>query len=223
MFAESSLERLTYVGIDRQKPKHETVMNVTGERIARVYATAFMNVAAQSPNAAALVDEVGAVISEVLDNFPQLEETFRSALISHEQKEQLLDRMFANRASPEVLNFMKVLSKHGRLELLRPIARLLKKLHAERSGLTDVEIRVPIALDDALRREIEETLRKTLRTEPVIHERVDPSLIAGMIIRVGDRVFDSSIHTQLEHARRHMIELAVEKIETEPDRFVITT
>jgi F-type H+-transporting ATPase subunit delta len=209
------------VGIEREKPKHETVMNVTGERIARVYATAFMNVAAQSPNAAALVDEVATLVSEILDNFPQLEESFRSALVSHEQKEQLLDRLLANRVSAEVLNFMKVLSKHGRLNLLRPIARQLKKLHAQRSGLTDVEIRVAIALDDAVRREIEEMLRKTLRTEPVMDVRIDPSLIAGMVIRVGDRVYDSSIHTQLEHTRRHMIDLAVEKIETEPGRFMV--
>ncbi len=209
------------MGIEREKPKHETVMNVTGERIARVYATAFMNVAAQSPNAAALVDEVATLVSEILDNFPQLEESFRSALVSHEQKEQLLDRLLANRVSAEVLNFMKVLSKHGRLNLLRPIARQLKKLHAQRSGLTDVEIRVAIALDDAVRREIEEMLRKTLRTEPVMDVRIDPSLIAGMVIRVGDRVYDSSIHTQLEHTRRHMIDLAVEKIETEPGRFMV--
>jgi F-type H+-transporting ATPase subunit delta len=209
------------VGIEREKLTQDTVMNGTGERIARVYATAFMNVAAQSPNAAALVDEVAALVSEILDNFPQLEESFRSAVVSHEQKEQLLDRLLANRVSPEVLNFMKVLSKHGRLNLLRPIARLLKKLHAERSGLTDVKIRVAIALDDAVRREIEDMLRKTLGTEPVIDVQIDPSLIAGMVIRVGDRVYDSSIHTQLEHARRRMIDLAVERIETEPDRFVL--
>jgi hypothetical protein len=54
----------------------------------------------------------------------------------------------------------------------------------------------------------------------VIRVVVDSSLLAGMIIRVGDRVYDSSVNTQLEHARRQMIDRAVEKIETQPERFV---
>ena len=209
------------MAIDREKPKHETVMDVTAERIARVYATAFMEVAAKSPDAAALVDEVVSLVTDVLDQFPQFDATLRSALVSHEEKQQLLDRVFGNRISVDVLNFLKVLSKHGRLELLRPIARQLKKLHSERSGMREVEVRVAIPLDDAVRREIEQTLRKTLRAEPVMRVRVDPSLVAGMVIRVGDTVYDSSIQTQLEHARRHMIDLVVDKIETEPERFVL--
>jgi hypothetical protein len=44
-----------------------------------------------------------------------------------------------------------------------------------------------------------------------------------MVIRVGDRVFDSSVHTQLEHARRAMIERATERIETQPEQFLLST
>jgi F-type H+-transporting ATPase subunit delta len=207
--------------LDREKPKHETVMDVTAERISRVYAIAFMEVAAKTAGAASLVDELGSLVTEVLDRFPRFEETLRSALVQPEEKEQMLDRLFGKRASNEVVNFLKVLSRHGRLELLRPIARTLKQLHAERSGQKEVELRVAIPLDDAVRREIENTLRKMLQAEPVVRVVVDPSLLAGMIIRVGDRVYDSSVNTQLEHARRQMIDRAVEKIETQPERFLL--
>jgi F-type H+-transporting ATPase subunit delta len=208
--------------VDREKPKHETVMDVTAERIARVYAGAFMEVAVKSGSAAALVEEVDSLVTEVLDRFPRLDDTLRSALVQPEEKEQILDRLFAKRASKEVLNFLKVLSRHGRLELLRPIARTFKQLHAERSGQKAVEVRVAIPLDDAVRAEIHNTLRKTLNAEPVMRVVVDPSLLAGMIIRVGDRVYDSSVNTQLEHSRRQMIDRAVEKIETQPERFVFS-
>jgi F-type H+-transporting ATPase subunit delta len=209
------------MAIEREKPKHENVMDVTAERIARVYATAFMEVAAKTGNSAGLVEEVDSLVTEVLDRFPKLEETLHSALVQPEEKEQMLDRLFAKRASIPVVNFLKVLSRHGRLELLRPIARTLKQLHAERSGRKEVELRVAIPLDDAVRGEVEAALRKKLRAEPVVRVVVDPSLLAGMIIRVGDRVYDSSINTQLEHARRQMIDRAVEKIETQPERFVL--
>jgi F-type H+-transporting ATPase subunit delta len=203
-----------------EKPQHDTVMDVTEEQIARVYAQAFMGVAVNSPDATALVDEIASLVNDILGNFPRLEHTLWSALVSHDQKQQLLDRVFSGRASVPVLNFLKVLSIHGRLALLRPINRLLKKLDAERRGLTAVEVRVAAPLEGGVQAEIEQRLRKMLGGEPVLHVVVDPALIGGIVIRVGDRVYDGSIHTQLEHARRAMIERVIERIETQPERFM---
>jgi F-type H+-transporting ATPase subunit delta len=209
--------------LDREVPKHETVMDVREEQIARVYAQAFMGVAVKSRDPTALVGEVASLVEDVLGSFPQLDHTLRSELIAAEEKGRLLDRIFRGRTSDQVLNFLKVLAAHGRLSLLRPIARILKKLDAARRGLTEVEIRVAAPLEENLRQEIENRLRKTFRGEPVLQVAVDPSLIAGMIVRVGDRVYDSSLHTQLEQARRAMIERATETIEMHADRFLVST
>ena len=54
-----------------EKRKHDTVMDVTEEQVARVYAQAFMGVAAKSPNATALVEELESLVDDVLDRFPQ--------------------------------------------------------------------------------------------------------------------------------------------------------
>jgi F-type H+-transporting ATPase subunit delta len=211
------------MAVDRQTPQHETVMDVTAEQIARVYAKAFLEVAAKSPTFDQLVDEVDSLVADVLDRTPRLEELLNSALVSGEEKEQMLGRVFGKRASIEVVNFLKVMSRHGRLELLRPIARILRNLHSERRGLTPVEVRVAAPLDNTLRTEIYERLKRALGTEPVLQESIDPSLIAGVWVRVGDRVFDGSIRTQLEHVRRNMIELAIDKIETAPESFMLST
>jgi F-type H+-transporting ATPase subunit delta len=205
---------------ETEKPNHDTVMDVTEERIARVYATAFMEVASKSSDPTALVDEVSSLVTDVLDRFPRLEDTLRSALVSAEQKEQVLDRLFKGRTSTTVLNFLKVLARHDRLEILRTIARLLTKLDFERRGLIAVELRVAAPISDELRTEIENRVRKAFGGEPQLNTQIDPSLIAGFVVRIGDRVFDGSINTRLEHARRAMIERITEKIETQPDRFV---
>jgi F-type H+-transporting ATPase subunit delta len=205
-----------------EKPKHETVMDVTVEQLARVYAQAFMGVAAKLPNADELVQELRSLVTDVLDRFPQLEQTLESSLISHEQKEQMLNRLFGNRASLQVLNFFKVVSRHGRLDLLRPIVRQAEKIHAERSGKTDVEVRVAAELNDTLRNELASRLQKTLGKQPIVKLRIDPSLIAGIVVRIGDRVYDGSVRSQLESARKAMIERATEQIETGPDRFIST-
>jgi F-type H+-transporting ATPase subunit delta len=203
-----------------EKPKHDTVMDVTVEQVARVYAQAFMNVAAKQSNSDELVQELTSVVDDVLDRFPQFERTIESSLVTPEQKEQVLERVFSKTASPQVLYFLKVLSRHGRLELLRPVARQVKKLQAERSGLTDVEVRVAAELDDALRSDIVSRLQKTFGKTPVLNVKIDPSIVAGIVVRVGDRVYDGSLHTQLERARVAMIERSKEQIETQPDRFL---
>lgn len=209
--------------IERQSPKHETVMDVTKEQIARVYAKAFLGAAANAANTVELVEEVYSVADDVLARFPQLDAALRSALVAEEQKERVLERVFGGRASPMVLSFLKVLAQHGRLELLRPIGRQLKELYSEHLGRTDVEVCVASALDGGLQQEIYEQLRATLGAEPVLHVTVDPSLIAGIMIRVGDRVYDGSVATQLNLARRAMIDRATEQIESRPEKFLLPT
>jgi F-type H+-transporting ATPase subunit delta len=204
----------------RETPKHDTVMDVTEEQIARVYAQAFLGVAIKAANMDGLIEEVTSLVTDVLDKFPRLEETLRTELISHEHKQGIFDRVFGQRASKQVLSFLKVLAIHNRLGLLRPIARILNKLYAVHRGLTDVDVRVARELDDTLRQAIHNHLKATLGTEPVLHVTVDPSLLAGMTIRVGDRVYDGSVQTQLNLARKAMIERAVDMIETQPERFM---
>jgi len=205
---------------ERIKPRHHTVMDITEEQVAHVYAQAFMAVAEKSPNMAGLVEEVASLISDVLGNFPDLEEVFRSALVAHERKEALIDEVLGGRASTEVLNFLKVLARHSRLGLLRPVARHLEKLYTEQQGRTDVEVRVAAELDPALRSQVESQLRQMMGIEPVLHVMVDPSLIAGIVVRVGDRVYDGSLSTQFDLAYRAMVERATDKIESQPQAFL---
>jgi F-type H+-transporting ATPase subunit delta len=205
--------------IEPEKPAYETVMDVTAEQIARVYAIAFMDVTAKSPDAPSLIEQVSSLAS-ILEDAPQLEEVFRSTLIPQEEKEGMLDRVFAKRVSPVVLNFLKVLSRHSRLDLLRIIARLVVQIDRQRRGLTDVEVRVARELAADIQTEIHDRIRRALGTEPVLHVSVDPDLIAGIWVRVGDEVFDGSVRTQFEHIRRAMIDRATEMIETDPERFL---
>jgi F-type H+-transporting ATPase subunit delta len=205
---------------ERVSTKHETVMDVTVERLARVYARAFMDAVAKSTNADALVEELQSIVADVLDRFPRLEQVLKSALVSAEQKEEVLDRIFGKSASTQVVNFLKVLSRHNRLDLLRSIVREAKKLRAQRAGMADVEVRVAQELDDGLLKDLKTRLQKTLGKEPNLSIKLDPRLIAGIVVRVGDRIYDGSVYTQLERARQAMIARATDQIETQPDRFV---
>jgi F-type H+-transporting ATPase subunit delta len=200
--------------------KQETVMDVTGDEVARGYAVAFWNVAKKSSNPGSLVEELSSFGTDVLDKFPKLDETLRSAIVRDEQRTQLLDRIFAGRLSNELLTFLKVMSRHGRLGLVRSAARIVRKLYADDQGMVDVDVRVASPLADNLKNEIQAKLRTVLGNEPVLNVTVDPSLIAGMVIRVGDRVYDSSVNTQFNLARQAMIDRAIDLIQTQPGKFL---
>ena len=87
------------------------------------------------------------------------------------------------------------------------------------SGVADVDIRIAAHMDDDIRKVIEARVEKAIGMKPRCHVTVDPNLIAGIIVRVGDRVFDGSLKTHLENARRAMIDRATDQLETRPDRF----
>jgi F-type H+-transporting ATPase subunit delta len=203
--------------------KHETVMDVSGDEVARGYAVAFWNVAAKTPNPGGLVEELSSFTTEVLDKFPALDASLGSAIVRHEQKSQMLDHIFNNRLSTELLTFLKVMARHGRLGLVRSAARLVRTLYSDEQGLTDVDVTVASPLAENLKNEITTKLRATLGKEPVLRVKVDPALIAGIVIRVGDRVYDSSVSTQFNLARKAMIERAIDLIETTPEKFLQLT
>lgn len=205
---------------DRETMKYDTVMYVTEEQVARVYAKAFLAAANNASDTSGLVDEVESLANDVLAKFPALSQLFGSSLITDEQKEQVIDRVFGSRASKQLVNFLKVLARHGRLQLLRPIARTVRKLYTEQLGQTEVHVRVAAPLDNSLREEIMNMVRVTLKTEPVLQVNIDPSLIAGIVIRIGDRVFDGSIATRLGQLRKTIIDRTIERIETRPEIFV---
>jgi len=60
---------------------------------------------------------------------------------------------------------------------------------------------------------------KTLGGTPVLHERVDPAVIGGVVVRVGDTIYDASVARQLETMRQQMIDRSAHEIQSRRDRF----
>lgn len=200
--------------------KHETVMDVTAERLAHVYAQAFWGAALQQADPSAAVDELRSVVTDALDPYPGFASILDSALVSHEEKVQLIDRVFGQQLSPMVLNFLKVLSQHNRLDLLRLVVKESRQFLQRHLGQADVFIRVAAPMDAKLESDLIERLRKHSALTPLLRVTVDPAIVGGIIIKIGDRVYDGSLRTRFEMAKRSIIERASEMIETKPDLFI---
>lgn len=207
----------------KPQKNRETVFDVDVERLADIYAKAGLDAAGDASAQESLADEMEALVSDVLDAQPEFEDLCRSQLISKDEKIELLDRVFGQAASPQLLNLLKVMVRHGRLGAVRAVARSTRKLLNERIGRVLVTIETALPMDDALRSELVAKLQTMLNAEPVIESRVNPDLLAGFVVRAGDRVFDASARTDLDRARRRMVARAVETIQASPQHFLEST
>lgn len=205
---------------DQETATHETVMDVTGEQLARVYAEAFLGAAEAVNYAAGAVDELEAFVAEMIRPYPKFALALESAFLSHEDRSGMLDRVAGGRLSPVVLNTLKVISQNDRMNLVGSVAKQARELFNRSSGRVPVEVTAAEPLSDALQQELADALRAKLSIEPVIETKADPELIAGLRIRVGDTVYDGSLQTALAKTRQVMVDQALQRIENAPDKFM---
>ncbi len=189
------------------------------EHIGKVYAEAFLGAAEAAGRTESLMDEFDSLVVDVLDRFPKLEEVLASGFILHKEKAGIIDRVFGARASTVLVGFLKVVSRHERLDCLRAIHRQTHELYDEMRGLVRVRLTTATPVDDALAERIAQRLGSFLGGRPVIEKAVDPELIGGAVVRVDDTVYDGSIATQLGIVREQMIDRSVHEIQSRRDRF----
>jgi F-type H+-transporting ATPase subunit delta len=198
--------------------KHETVMDVTAEQIARTYAQGFLGAAGDSVE---VVEDLEAVQAEVFAKHPEFAEAMKSAFIDHKTRVEMIDRVLGGRVAPVVVTLLKVMSDHGRMELVGEVARQARKLYEHSNNRARVVIRLASPVDDGLLKEIEDTIRQASGFDPIVSVEIDPELVGGLEVRVGDKVYDGSVRTAFAKAHKAIVNQTVAAIESQPRRFTI--
>jgi F-type H+-transporting ATPase subunit delta len=189
------------------------------EHIARVYAKALLDTTERTGQTAVTLEEFDAVVNDILDGFPKFESVLGSALVSPEEKAGVIDRVLKGRVSPILVNFLKVVSQHGRLDCVRAIHHETRLMYDRLRNRIAVKLTTAEPLSAAAVEHIAESLRIKLGGEPVFQQEVDPELIGGAVLRVGDTIYDGSVANQLQNLRQQMIERTANEIQSRRDRF----
>jgi F-type H+-transporting ATPase subunit delta len=185
--------------------------------VARTYADALLDAAgSQTPG---VLEELGSVVDDVLAKLPTLREVFLSRVVGREEKIRLIEQAFAPRASALVTNFLKVLAGHDRLELLALIVQQARLRQEVRSGKQRVQVKTALPLNDHARERLRQRLAESLPFDPILETQIDPSLIGGIVIRVADTVYDSSLATRLAQLRERIQQRSLHEIQSGRDRF----
>ena len=112
-----------------------------------------------------------------------------------------------------------MLARHNRLALLPTIRRLTEAEFEWRSGRRRVGVTSAAELSQQALDSIRSTLRTSLAIEPILETRVDTTLVGGLVIRVGDTVYDGSLKTQIKQLRARLRERCLNEIQRGRDRF----
>jgi F-type H+-transporting ATPase subunit delta len=173
-------------------------LSTAGER----YGRALFELGEESGNLRELTEQLesfaalyasSADLRSMLDN-PLVEEGVRGAVLA-----ELATRLAL---SPLVLNAVRLLARRRRLAALPYIARVLERLSDEKNALLRATVTSARPLSDADLRRITAELERRLSRRVVVESRTDPSLIGGVVTRIGDRVIDGSLLGRLTALER---------------------
>jgi F-type H+-transporting ATPase subunit delta len=184
------------------EPEHALTANVRAVRIARVYAESLLAVA--KDQAADTGYELAGFIRDVLGKDKKVAAFFTSPAITRKVRGPILEASLKNNVSTLVGNFIRVLNHNNRLELLPVIAATYQELLDKRAGRVRVLVRSAVALDEAKQIEIKKMLAASLHKEPVLDLRTEPDLLGGMVVQVGDKVYDTSVRSRLEALKKQL-------------------
>ena len=188
-------------------------------RIGRVYAEALLAVAEKRGQAEDVGRELHDLVTEVYAKDPEIEATLSSPVVKRSAKTPVLDAAFKNNVGDLVFNLLNVLNAKDRLSLVRHVAAAYTGLLDERAKRVRVSVRSAVPLSDAQVEQLKQTIGQATGLDPVIHPRVDESLLGGMIVQVGDQVFDSSVRNRIEAIRTQLLARSSYEIQTGRDRF----
>lgn len=181
----------------------DTALDTGAEKLGATYAAALVAAAIKADVTDQVVGQIDELTGVLRDN-PQLQAAFASPRVSEEEKCRIIDRLFGSSYHPVLVNLLKVMARRGRLGHVAAVAHAADGIHDEMMGRVVAKVKTAVPLDDNLRKQIVDRLSQSLSAEVRLRESVDPSLIGGMVIRVGDKVFDSSVSNRLAQMQRRV-------------------
>jgi ATP synthase F1 delta subunit len=172
------------------------------EDLAQVYARALFEVAQERGN----VDEVREQLGDVADAVEadrNLATFFFSPYFSTEEKKEGLHKAVQG-ADESVMNFLELLLEKHRMPVIHRIRREYDALWRAEHKLLPVDVTSAIRLDDELVRSLGEKITEQTGRKVELNAHVDPDLVGGIVLRVGNSIMDASIRNRLEQLRKQV-------------------
>ena len=179
------------------------------KRIAATYGDSLFSVALEQNKIDEIYNEVLSVKEAFADN-DELTTLLNHPRINKDEKIKVVENIFEKYVSREVLGFLVTVITKDRIKEISDILQYFIVKVKEYKRIGTAYVATPMELSDDMKKKVHNKLIETTSYKEVeIQYTVDPSLIGGMVIRIGDRIVDSSIKTKLQALTRELSTLDV--------------
>ena len=169
------------------------------EEIAQVYARSLFEVATEQGDVEVVREQLGE-LADALESNQDLRLFCFSPYFSSEEKKRGLQAALSG-VDPSVERFLMLLVENERLPLIGRIRREYDRLCDEAEDLLAVTVTSAVALDPAVITRLVEQISEQTGSKVELTEKVDPSIVGGVVLRVGNSILDASIANRLENLR----------------------
>ena len=176
------------------------------EEIAEVYARALFEAAKDDGVLDRAHDELGQ-FADALDEDRNLQVFLFSPYFSSEEKKDGIRRIVSD-ADERVLNFLELLAERHRMPALFRVRRIFEGLWAEENKLLPVVVTSATELDAGLVEDIGKRIEEQTGRRVELSSNVDPDVLGGLMVRVGNMVLDATVRNRLEQLRKQVAKAA---------------
>ena len=146
-----------------------------------------------------------AEVSRVVGENADIQTFLASPAIGEVERGNVVEKAFRGRVSELVLNTLMVMNRKGRLGLVRQVATSYADQLQDQQGIVEADVIVADKLSPEQLEQVRQKVGGALQREVILHQYVDPSVIGGLVLRVGDRLLDASVKAQLRAIRRQLL------------------
>ena len=175
--------------------------------VSKVYGDALLEAAREKDKLDAVFEEAKA-LCQVFEDHQDLIHLLDHPQVVKEEKLRIISDVFQGKVSDEMMGFLAAIVDKGRQNEILPILDYFITQVKEEKGIGRAQVTSAVELTETQKAQVTNKLLTTTRyVEFEMNYIVDPSLIGGMVIRIGDRVVDSSIKTQLYELKKQLLEV----------------
>jgi F-type H+-transporting ATPase subunit delta len=176
---------------------------VSGDALVRGYAEALFKVV-QAEGELDLVEDELFRFGKLLEQNHELKQALSDQSIATEQREKVLSELLSDKLTPHTLGLLNFIVAQGRARHLPQILDEVSALAAEARQSVVAEVRSAVPLDDKQQEELAKSLSDATKKNVTVKVIVDPSVIGGVVAKVGDMVIDGSIRRRLEQLKEQV-------------------
>ncbi len=171
---------------------------MTGDlSVARRYASALFGVAKKRGQVETIASNLAEVVATV-ESSRELASVLHHPLLTVEKKRAVMHGIFGGSASPDVEKFLFLVVDKGRANILPQILSEFNRLFDEFRGEADGEVVSAVPLSMAQHFALERALQAKFGVKVRLKTRIDPNILGGLVVRVGDKLIDGSVESRLQ-------------------------